>query len=265
MENFDFRGFYDSQHDYVSFRNDEGKRSEYNVAVDWKVRNLCSLVPVSLSFKNVTEVGCAMGILLNKIGDMLSISDRTGIDIASENIKLASELFPECVFFRGILEEYLETENFVNRKGKIDLVILSDIVEHIPDDTGFLKQVSKVSNYVLLNLPLEKCFRNRKRNYGTNDPSGHLRNYNAKDASELVRSAGFTLINSFTDNAHFNKEFFAIFRKNRNDRIRSKSLLKRIFWMKYYFFEEIIRIISPRLYTRTYGSNYFALLKSEPL
>lgn len=263
MENFDFSKFYDSQHDYASFRNDAEKRKEYDVAVAWKVKNLCSLVSRSQSFANVTEVGCAMGILLNKVADSLRIKDRTGIDISSENVKLASELFPECSFFRGTFEEYIKHPEYMDLVEKTDLVVLSDIVEHIPDDKAFMRSISKVSRYVLFNLPLEKCFRNRKRNYGTSDPSGHLRNYNEKDASALVNAAGFKVIKSFTDNAHFDKEYFRIFRKKRNERIRSKPLLKRIFWCSYYFEEDIIRTIAPRLYIKIYGSNYFALLKSE--
>lgn len=263
MENFDFSKFYDSQHDYAAFRNDPEKRKEYDVAVDWKVRNLCSLVPPTQSFANITEVGCAMGILLNKVAGRLNIKTRTGIDIASENVRMAGELFPECRFFRGTLEEYITQPEYKMQPGKNDLMILSDIVEHIPDDVQFMRNVSNVSNYVLFNLPLEKCYRNRNRNYGTSDPSGHLRNYNEKDASALVHAAGFKIVKSFTDNAHFDKEYFRVFRKKRNERIRSKPLLKRIFWFTYYFEEEIIKIIAPHLYITIYGSNYFALLKSE--
>jgi hypothetical protein len=262
MDSFDFKKFYETQHDYEGFRNDPARREEYLVAVNWKVKNLCSLVPSSLSIESVVEVGCAMGILLNKVADSLQIGKRTGIDIASENIKLASGLFTGCNFYNGTLENFIADQGN-GQEGKItDLVILSDIVEHIPDDKEFMRNVAGMTNYVLFNLPLEKCFRNRNRKYGTEDPSGHLRNYDKDDADYLVVSSGFDIIKSFTVNAHTDNDHFRIFRAKRSERVRSKTLPKRVFWSVYYFFEDSVLKVSPGRYSAIYGSNYFALLKS---
>jgi SAM-dependent methyltransferase len=262
MDNFDFKEFYDHQPDYAAFRNDTDKRREYDIAVTWKVNNLCSLVPDSISFSNILEIGCAMGILLNKVSDSLSIKDRAGLDISAENIKLAKQLFPECTFIQGKVED-IELILLTEKQGKkFDLVILSDIVEHIPDDLDFMKKVSGISSYVMINLPLEKCYRNRNRNYGVDDPSGHLRNYNRHDAERLAESAGFKIIASFTANAHYNKEHFQIYWKNMRDRIRGKSFFKKVFWTIFYFLLDVIRIFAPLLYIKISGSNYFALLKS---
>jgi predicted TPR repeat methyltransferase len=262
MDSFDFKGFYESQHDYAGFRNDPEKREEYSVAVNWKVRNLCSLVPPGITFENVTEVGCAMGILLNKVADTLRIENRTGVDIASENIRLATELFPASLFFNGTLEDYIAKYGSDENRKIADLVILSDIVEHIPDDKEFMRKVSGMSKYVLFNLPLEKCYRNRNRKYGTDDPSGHLRNYDKDDADYLAGSSGFDIIKSFTVNAHTDSDHFRLFRAKRKQRIKAKPLLKRIFWSGYYFAEDMLLSVSPVIYSEIYGSNYFALLRS---
>ena len=255
MDNFDFTKFYDQQHDYESFRNDPEKRHEYDIAVNWKVKNLGSLTSGSIKFSNILEIGCALGILLNKMADSLSIKERTGVDISTENIKIAKQLFPECTFFQGTIE---------NTKKKFDLVILSDIVEHIPDDLDFMKKVSKISNYVLFNLPLEKSFMNKNRKYGVDDPSGHLRKYNKYDAAKLARSSGFKILSSFTVNSHYNKEHFELYRKNRNQRIGKKGLIKKVFWTLFYLKMDAIRFLMPWLYIKIYGSNYFALLKVSP-
>jgi SAM-dependent methyltransferase len=262
MDSFDFKKFYEAQHDYAGFRNDPSRREEYSVAAEWKAKNLCSLVPATLRFENVVEVGCAMGILLNRAADLLKIEKRTGIDISSENIKLAAELFPGCNFYNGTLEDFITARREETDQKITDLVILSDIVEHIPDDKLFMRKVSEITNYVLLNLPLEKCFRNRKRKYGTDDPSGHLRNYDKADADYLAVSSGFDIVKCFTVNAHTDNDHFRIFRTKRSGRIRSKPLPKFLFWSSYYFFEDLILKISPGQYSAIYGSNYFALLKS---
>jgi SAM-dependent methyltransferase len=262
MENFDFKKFYDNQHDYVSFRNDPEKRHEYDVAVNWKTKNLSSLVPEGLKFSNILEVGCAFGILLNKIADSLSVSERIGIDISVENIKMARDLYPDCTFFQGTTDT-LKNELFKDTPGKVfGLVVLSDIVEHIPDDFEFMKEISKFSSYLLLNLPLEKCYMTRNRNYGVDDPSGHLRKYNRSDAEKLIKSTGYDIISSFCTNSHFDKEHFKIYRLNRNIRLKKKSFLKRTFWLFYYLKLDIVRVIAPWLYVKIFGSNYFALLKT---
>jgi predicted TPR repeat methyltransferase len=188
MSNFDFAQFYDKQPEYVAFRNDILKREYYNIASDWKVRELVSLVPRNMVFKNVLEVGCAFGVLLNNISDKLNIENRTGVDISRENIKAAIKDWPECNFFQGTVEDYIMSMPSANKDFRFDLVVLSDIVEHIPDDLSFMKTIRGISSYVLLNLPLEKSFSTRNRVYGETDPSGHLRCYNKELAENLINA-----------------------------------------------------------------------------
>jgi SAM-dependent methyltransferase len=257
----DFASFYDEQPDYAEFRNNPEKREEYSVVVDWKIRNLISLLPDGFKPENVLEIGCAFGVLLNKIGDRLEIRNRTGVDIAANNIEVARKLYPECHFFRGTVEEFMKVIPADIPNGCYDLVVLSDIVEHVPDDEGFLRLVSQISSHIILNLPLEKSFTTRNRQYGEQDPSGHLRSYDVKDAEDLVKRAGLLVEKSFTDIAFFDKQYREVYSKKRRKRISRKSLPKKIFWTLFYFGEDRIKRISRKLTSRIIGENYFALLK----
>jgi ubiquinone/menaquinone biosynthesis C-methylase UbiE len=263
MNDFDFAVFYDKQPDYVSFRNDKEKQKEYKTLVDWKVRKLTGIIPVNLKFSNILEVGCAFGVLLNSIADRLHIDSRTGIDISGENIKTAGNLYPGCVFFKGTLEDYVKENSYVLKNHRHDLIVLSDIIEHIPDDLEFLKLVRKVSEYVVVNLPLEKSFKNRNRNYGIEDPSGHLRCYDKKLAKKLFSDAGFLMIRNQTSIATSDSEFSRIYKKNRKIRVMSKPLVFRIFWTCFYVFEDKFKLISKRITSRIYGTNYFVFLRSS--
>jgi SAM-dependent methyltransferase len=259
----DFASFYDEQHDYAEFRNDPEKREEYSVIVDWKVKNLVSLLPEGFKPENVMEVGCAFGVLLNKVGDRLNVKNRTGVDIAANNIEVARKLYPACNFFRGTIEEFMTTipDDIPNQR--YDLVVLSDIVEHVPDDEGFLRLVSQVGTYVILNLPLEKSFTTRNRQYGEQDPSGHLRSYDVKDAEELVGKAGFRVEKSFTDIAFFDRSYRKVYSKKRRKRLVKKPLPKKLFWTIFYFGEDRIKLVSRKLTARISGENYFALLRKN--
>lgn len=251
--------FYDKQPDYELFRSDPQSRMEYSVIADWKIRNLLKLLPAGFKAENVLEVGCAFGYILNNLSERLNISKRTGIDISGNNINAASSFYPLCGFFRGTLEEYTSKKPLNS-----DLTILSDIVEHIPDDLQFLITVKSISSYILLNLPLEKSYVNRKRKYGEQDPSGHLRSYDEEDAVKLIRESGLEIVKSFTSIAFFDKEYRKIYRKRRYARLKKKNPFKKIFWLVFYFMEDSIKLSSEGLTRKISGTNYFALLK-KPL
>lgn len=46
------------------------------------------------------------------------------------------------------------------------MVIVSDVIEHVPDDAGFLRSAAGLGQIVLVNLPLEDNWLNDRRNYG---------------------------------------------------------------------------------------------------
>jgi len=259
----DFASFYDKQPDYVAFRNDPEKREDYSMIVDWKVRKLIQLIPDGFNVKNILEVGCAFGVLLNNFANRLHLSNRIGIDISQNNIEAAKNLYPECEFFQGTLEEFVKFIPDDIQNHRYDLVVLSDIVEHIPDDLGFMQLVNRTSEYVLINLPLEKSFKTRNRQYGEQDPSGHLRCYNEEDAQHLVSQAGFKIIRRFTSIAFFDKAYYKIYKKNRAERIRSKPIPHKLFWSVFYFVEDRLKLVNERITGKYMGTNYFALLKSN--
>jgi SAM-dependent methyltransferase len=259
----DFELFYDKQPDYVAFRNDAGRREDYSITVDWKVRKLIQLIPEGFKVDNILEVGCAFGVLLNNIADRLHLKNRLGIDISGNNIKAAKSLYPECKFFHGTLEDFIKVIPGEIQNRRYDLVVLSDIVEHIPDDLEFMKMVQNISLYVLINLPLEKSFNTRNRLYSEQDPSGHLRCYDEEDARRLVINAGFEVISSFTAIGFFDKSFYEMYTKNRSIRVRLKPLPQRLFWSVFYFAEDRIKLINEGLTSKIIGTNFFALLKSN--
>jgi hypothetical protein len=188
------------------------------------------------------------------------ISNRTGVDISTENIKTATTMWPECNFFKGTVEEFVKED----KAGvvKYSLVVLSDIVEHIPDDLAFMRSVKGISSHVLLNLPLEKSFKTRNRQYGESDPSGHLRCYDRTMAENLVKEAGFEIVNSFTSIAFFDKKVYEVYKRNRSARVKTKALPLRIFWTVFYSLEDIVKLSNETLAGKIYGTNYFALLRS---
>ncbi len=258
-----FAEFYNNQKDYKQFRMNIEKQKEYQIWVNWKVDNLINVIPDNVHFSNVLEIGCAFGLLLNSISEKLKISDMYGIDISSENIKLAKKLFPHMNLFTGTLNQKISEILTYLKTKKFDMVILSDILEHVPDDLKLLKQVSQISKYVLINLPLEKCFVTRNRIYGENDPSGHLRKYDEEDGLNLIKKAGFKIINKRVEIALTNHEGYKVWKKEQNIRISQKSFIKKIFWKNFYKFQDILLFHFPAIYQRIYGANLLCFMETS--
>jgi len=155
--------------------------------LEWKLPNLVSVLPKCLQLRSVAEVGCFTGTLVAHFLPHQEELTRYGYDCNSKAITKGRNIHPNVTFF---CEDILTSEI-----RQYDLVILSDIVEHIQDDVGFLRHLRKLTNNVLLNLPLEKSWSTIGRKYGMQDPSGHLRAYSLKDAVHLCSTSGFTISN----------------------------------------------------------------------
>ena len=93
---------------------------------------------VDLKGKRVLDIGCGGGILakpLSRLG-----SSVTGIDISSENIKVAVDHAKKEKLDITYLNLTIEKLN-VNKK--FDIVIASEVIEHVEDQNVFLKHIAK--------------------------------------------------------------------------------------------------------------------------
>lgn len=121
---------------------------------------MLKIIPGDKKFSRLLSVGCSYGMELQKVSKMLNINKAIGIDISEITIKMAEKVSSSCIFIVGDAC-YLPFNN-----DSFDLVILSDIIEHIEQPEILLKEAQRVAKYAVMNIPLEKCFKTRKRKYG---------------------------------------------------------------------------------------------------
>ena len=191
LEDVDYSHLYDTNDEYVS-RRDEGSWEAQQIVLEcreFKAPNLLGVVPKDYSIGSIIEIGCATGELLAALPDAASDGVaivKNGFDISPLNVETARKRYPHISF---------SADRFDN--GPIaDVVVLSDVLEHVPDDRDFLRRASRVGRLVLINLPLEDNWLNRHRNYGTTDSSGHLRAYSLASAMLLLADAGLSVLRS---------------------------------------------------------------------
>jgi SAM-dependent methyltransferase len=180
----DFSALYDEHPEYVA-RRAGGSIEQAQVDIEvrlFKLPQLLNVLPAGPPLQRVLEIGCATGELIAA----MPAAQRVGLDISAANVAAARARFPEVEFHCGDFR----------RAGLagFDAVILSDVLEHVPDDAAFLRDAARLGETVLVNLPLEDNWLNDRRAYGPDDVSGHLRRYALADGLALFDRAGLDVI-----------------------------------------------------------------------
>ena len=186
----DFSALYDDHPEYVA-RRQGGSFEQLQIDIEvrlFKLPNLLALLPAGPALSGVLEIGCATGELIAAF-PVRTGGRRRGIDISAANIAVARARFPQLEFACGDFRALPGLQ-----ADPADAVILSDVLEHVPDDVGFLRAAAALGDLVLVNLPLEDNWLNRRRRYGPDDVSGHLRKYSLADGLALVERAGLVAL-----------------------------------------------------------------------
>jgi ubiquinone/menaquinone biosynthesis C-methylase UbiE len=88
------------------------------------------------------------------------------------------------------------------RKNSIDLVLLIDVLEHIPNPNRALKEIWRITDYVILKVPIENNVSMNTLNvisFGLmrkklSSRIGHINNFSKKDVLSLLRKNNFEII-----------------------------------------------------------------------
>lgn len=183
----DYAMLYDEHPDYVARRvsgSFEQEQIDLEVS-EFKLPNLVALCGPGAQPESVLEIGCATGEIIAAF-PVLQGGLKVGIDISAENIRIARQRFPAVTFVDGDLAQCGAAD--------FECVILSDVLEHVEDDVGFLRAAAQKGRYTLVNLPLEDNWLNISRRYGPEDASGHLRKYSLEQGLGLFARAGLKVL-----------------------------------------------------------------------
>ena len=181
----DFAALYDEHPEYVARRR-AGSFEEAQIDIEVRLFKLPNLLAVlaGREIASVLEIGCATGELIAAM-PVQPGGRKVGIDISPANIAVARERHPGVEFQCGDFREVVPFG--------FDAVIMSDVLEHVPDDEGFLRDASALGGITLVNLPLEDNWLNMRRRYGPDDVSGHLRRYSYAQGIALFERAGLEI------------------------------------------------------------------------
>ena len=133
-----------------------------------------------LDFRSVLDVGCGQGAFLQELQSELPHIEVHGIDISSSAVELARKRVANGRFsMLDITTKFLEE--------KCDLVVCSEVVEHIPDDVLALQNLRRMTGkYLLISTPQGRMREFEKQ-------VGHVRNYAPGELVKKITANGFTV------------------------------------------------------------------------
>ncbi len=140
-------------------------------------RQIISEVLVPSPQTTIVDVGCGTGGNIGSLGDDYRC---VGIDPSPEAIELARERYPRVRFIAGEAPEDLGD---VARQAK--LFLLTDVLEHVPDDLSLLSRLLAAASpgaYFLITVPANMSL------WSPHDEShGHYRRYDRQGFEQLWR------------------------------------------------------------------------------
>ena len=239
--------------EYKEIREKDSEyKKRYLQEIDlWKNKYMISLISKKPGINKIIEIGCATGDLLQRFPINVKPENRFGIDISKKNILFAKKNYPKINFIHGTIDNLDFPKNY------FDLLILSDIIEHVEKPLQFLRKTSQISKYIVINLPLQKCQYYKNRKYGPDDEDGHLRAYNFDEALSLIGRSGLKII-KYKQKYICKEDFFQ--RRLIRDFFPNMNFSQSIRSLPKFFKLLILNVIFYKVY---FASNLFAFLKKE--
>lgn len=138
--------------------------------------------------RSVLEVGCGEGAVLSTLA--AGGWPVRGIEISASGVAAAQG--------RGLDVEVYDGVTVPADDSSIDLVVLTHVMEHLPDPRGVLQELARVGRYIAIEVPLEYRIRTPRDFRWTE--VGHINLYTMKLARQLLQSTGLTVLEEITTN-----------------------------------------------------------------
>ena len=146
------------------------------------VRRLIRHAVKQLTFDSVLDVGCGQGALLDEFRRAYPEAELAGTDFSASAVRIAQQRVP------GAQVSILDlTARCLDRQ--FDLVICSEVLEHIPDDLAALRNLRKMTGgHLVVTTP-----QGRMRSFEAGEV-GHVRNYAPGELQAKMRQTGFDVV-----------------------------------------------------------------------
>jgi SAM-dependent methyltransferase len=139
------------------------------------------------SASQVLEVGCGQGALLKKLELELPGAIVHGADVSPRSLERSRALGSRAELFQLDLTALDFEQSHAQRFGQFDLVICSEVLEHLADDQRALERIRELlapGGHLIVTVPSGQRTR-------FDAAIGHIRHYTRSGLAHRLREAGF--------------------------------------------------------------------------
>ena len=142
-----------------------------------------------LPVKEVIEVGCGSGRILSELSSHYADAHFKGYDISPEAIHIAKQFAGEKIsFYEAALP---------NSTTRADLLLLIDVLEHVPDYYGLLENLRRTAMHFIFHIPLDLSCRSLLKPQlllQEREASGHIHYFSKDMVLWMLRDAGYSVM-----------------------------------------------------------------------
>lgn len=117
----------------------------------WKALHIYNIIKRNkITGSTIADIGCGAGGVLSELSHLMDKGIKYyGYDISQQAIDLAIEHNKENLYYRS--EDLLS----VNNRDHFDILLIIDVIEHIPNYVEFLKKCRSKAHYKIYHIPLD--------------------------------------------------------------------------------------------------------------
>ena len=143
-----------------------------------------------LKAESILDAGCGEGFTMDKILKSGLGKEIEGIEYSRDAIEYGKKLFPDLKFVQGTVYE------LPYKNSSFDLIVCTEVLEHLEDPTKALKEILRVSRkHLIISVPNEPFFMISNFLRGKNlsrlgNDEGHINHWNIFSLEKYLRKNG---------------------------------------------------------------------------
>jgi cyclopropane fatty-acyl-phospholipid synthase-like methyltransferase len=175
---------------YRDGRYEQANPTWHEEDAPWKARQIRAMLNDNkILFRSLCEVGCGTGEILIHLSEAFPNASFTGYEISPQAFERAvRKRNPKINFhFKDIQEEEVH----------FDVMLLIDVIEHIENYIGFLKQIRSKSGLTIFHIPLDLSVQSLTRMHPIQrlrNSVGHIHYFAKETALAVLTDCGYKII-----------------------------------------------------------------------